>query len=141
MKCLIYLFLISASLFTFCRCRNDLTQGEKVFLQYAEHLNIKIPKENHNYILLSKQSCSGCQTFIYNLAANDISDTITYIYDKSVMDNNEWIAINNIIVDSEDIIGRLNWNYANVIEVYTSEGKIDSIKDYSSEELRSRFRY
>ena len=55
------------------------------------------------------------------------------------MDNNEWIPINNIIVDSEDIIGRLNWNCANVIEVYTSEGKIDSIKDYSSEELRFRY--
>ena len=44
-----------------------------------------------------------------------------------------------MIVDTENIISKLNWDYNNVVEVYTTDGKIDSIKDYSSDELLIRY--
>jgi hypothetical protein len=59
--------------------------------------------------------------------------------DVEVMENNGWYASDNMIVDTENIISKLNWDYNNVVEVYTSDGKIDSIKDYSSDELLIRY--
>lgn len=59
--------------------------------------------------------------------------------DVEVMENNGWYASDNMIIDTENIISKLNWDYNNVVEVYTSDGKIDSIKDYSSDELLIRY--
>ena len=126
----------------FSSCHNgdkELSQGEKVFLQYIQYRTISIPQEGHSFILLSKQSCHGCQSIVYNLATKDTGNTTSYMIDVEVMENNGWYASDNMIVDTENIISKLNWDYNNVVEVYTSDGKIDSIKDYSSDELLIRY--
>lgn len=134
MKRWICLFLIELVMFISCSPQSKDNEA-MLFSWYTEQINLSIGNDIQHVIIVPNESCNGCRSIVSK-----------YSFAKK---NNEIIIVSNKIapqfkdcpvkIDSMAICDKLNWEYANIIEVFINHGVCDSVKDYDAEETVKRF--
>ena len=146
-------------------CKSDPFEREqRIFDYYTQELGHTVPGESHVYYLIGATSCPGCRTAFANyFIGRGIADSITIFIGEKILNDvgilvpqdcsdsvcrtgsgKEIVALprknDRVIIDSANLMDKLNWSYSNLTEIHTKEGKIVFIDAYSSLEIAERFK-
>ena len=114
--------LISALTIVACHHTPQTTDTD-VFAWYADEMNICIPEAPHRFVIVPVASCGGCRAAVALYASHPDSSTTVIVSGKLA----PMYVNTTCMIDSACLCDRLNWNQANIVEIFTSLGRADSI--------------
>ena len=108
----------------------------KIFTAYTDSLKITIPEEDYTFIMIPSASCGGCvSSAIYVLFPNSGNNTTLIVSEKIAQEYTQLCEKERVVIDKTSLCDRLNWEYANIIEIKTKNKQVVYAKSYSTEKM------
>lgn len=116
-------------------CSEKQVSDKDVFLWYIEQIDYKLPKGEHNIIIVPATSCIGCRKAAVNYGSLH-KENVTVIVSGNIASEFEGFSV---IVDSNSLCNDLNWQHSNIIEIFVKNGEVKGVKSYDAMESIKRF--
>lgn len=107
----------------------------KVLQWYFDKIGFTPTSDKRYFVLISDRNCIGCGSVVLNEVLSKNLDSTMIIITSKLYNNYPHLSYNpNILIDENNILNTINWNYPGITDVKLRDGKIVEIHEHDIKE-------